>query len=210
MIRRNLSIGLLSCLLVLFAGPVCAQRNHYVRWVDDGDTVVLGDGRRVRYIGINAPEVARKEKKGEPFGEAARDFNRRLVFKQNVRLELDEEKYDPYKRLLAYVFLKNEDFVNQLIVARGLAYVLYRKPNIKYHKLLLQTQRRAMDQHEGMWRNWKETEGRYPGSKRSKRFHLPDCPNGKKIYKRNRVYFSRQWDAFRAGYAPGKRCFSAP
>jgi len=207
MIRRNLPIYLFLTLFILGSEPAFAQQYHHVRWVDDGDTVVLADGRRVRYIGINAPEVAHREKKGEPFGEAARDFNRRLVYKKGVRLELDEEKYDAYKRLLAYVFLKNGDFVNQMIVARGLAYVLYRKPNIKYNTVLLKTQRRAMDLHQGMWRHWEEKEGRYPGNKRSKRFHLPGCPNAKQISKRNRVYFSKKWDAFRAGYAPGRGCF---
>ena len=86
MIRRTIPICFLLYLLILFTDPALAQNDHFVRWVDDGDTVLLADGRRLRYIGINAPEVAYKEKKGEPFGEAAKDravdrlrpFNRQL------------------------------------------------------------------------------------------------------------------------------------
>lgn len=43
-----------------------------VRQVLDGDTVRLGDGRSVRLIGINAPELGRKGRPSEPYAEAAR------------------------------------------------------------------------------------------------------------------------------------------
>jgi len=52
-----------------------------VKWVDDGDTILLSDGRRVRYIGINAPEVAHAKygQQAEPFGQKASDANKALV-----------------------------------------------------------------------------------------------------------------------------------
>ena len=41
----------------------------------DGDTIELEDGRKVRYIGINAPETVDPRRKVECFGREASDFN---------------------------------------------------------------------------------------------------------------------------------------
>src|SRR4051812_4776197 len=51
--------------------------------VYDGDTVKLVDGRHVRILGVNAPEVDHgKEKTGQPLGELARAATE-AFFKQN-------------------------------------------------------------------------------------------------------------------------------
>ena len=69
-----------------------------VREVIDGDTIVLHDGRKVRYLGINAPE------NGQPYAREATNFNRRLVSGLPVRLEFDQVREDRHGRLLAYVY----------------------------------------------------------------------------------------------------------
>ena len=66
-----------------------------VKQVYDGDTVLLEDGRRVRYLGINAPEFR------EPFYLKAKRFNESLVQGREIRLEFDVERADAYDRLLA-------------------------------------------------------------------------------------------------------------
>ncbi|MBW2406005.1 MAG: thermonuclease family protein [Deltaproteobacteria bacterium] len=83
-----------------------------MKWVHDGDTIVLTDGRYVRYIGINAPEIAHDNHKAEAFGYEAKNYNKSLVRSKTVRLEFDKEKYDRHGRLLAYVFLLNGTFIN--------------------------------------------------------------------------------------------------
>lgn len=50
-----------------------------VRQVVDGDTLRLVDGRSVRLIGINTPEVGRKGRSSEPYAEAARRRLQALV-----------------------------------------------------------------------------------------------------------------------------------
>jgi len=179
-----------------------------VRWVDDGDSIVLVDGRKVRYIGINAPEIdhPKYDQKAEPFGYEASQFNKSLVFRKQIRLEFDREKFDQYGRLLAYVFLSNGTFVNLELIRSGFAFYLPRKPNDRYDRQLLKAQREAMIASKGMWRHWQEPGEGYIGNRRSKRFHLKQCPFGQKISRKNRVYFSKRWDAFWAGYAPAKRC----
>lgn len=177
-----------------------------VRWVDDGDTIVLSDGRRVRYIGINAPEVARKDKSAERFGSEARDFNKKLVYRNEVRLEFDEERFDRYNRLLAYVFLRDGTFVNAELVKSGLAHCLFRKPNKRYDSALLAFQRKAMTNRVGMWGSFRDSKEAVLGNRLSKRFHSMTCPFGSTMKPDHRIIFKTRYDAFWSGYSPCKRC----
>jgi micrococcal nuclease len=178
-----------------------------VVWVEDGDTIVLEDGRRIRYIDINAPEIAHKDKPGEPFGKAAKTHNETLVLKKNIRVAFDSEKTDRYGRLLAYVFLTDGRFVNQMMLAEGLAYCLFHPPNTRYHHRFLNVQRTAMSKQTGIWQHLNSKNNiRYVGNKNSRRFHTEACLFGKKIQDANRVVFIGIRDAFWAGYAPCKRC----
>ena len=180
-----------------------------VKWVDDGDTILLSDGRRVRYIGINAPEVAHPEKgrAAEPFGEAASKQNRLMVKGQRVRLDFDREKKDHYGRYLAYVYLEDGTFVNLKMVENGYAYTLYKKPNLRHHRTFLKAQRLAMKKGMGMWYAWQEenSEG-IVGNKNSRRFHRKNCSSADTIHPKNRISLSSRWEAFWYGYAPAKQC----
>ncbi|MBF3305298.1 thermonuclease family protein, partial [Pseudomonas aeruginosa] len=59
--------------------PTGALQNVEVARVVDGDTVRLRDGRSVRLIGINAPELAHNGRTTEPFAEAAKQRLQALV-----------------------------------------------------------------------------------------------------------------------------------
>ena len=206
-IKCRLSLLFLTAFFIfLCSGFSSAQTLRFVRWVDDGDTIVLENGIRVRYIGINAPETAHDNQPAEPYGYAAKKLNKSLVFRKKVRLELDRERFDRHNRQLAYVFLKKGLFINAELVRQGYAYCLPRGKNFKYRDLLLRSQRDAMSAKRGIWNNWEERNSRYLGSRVSKRFHLKTCPYAKKIAKRNRIYFRKKWEAFWAGFAPGKQC----
>ena len=191
---------------LLTAGYSSPQTWYTVKWVNDGDTIVLTNGWRVRYIGIDAPEIDHENQTAQPYGYKARSFNKKLVLSQKISLEFDEERRDRYGRVLAYIFLGDGSFLNSQMLENGLAYYLHRRPNVKYEKVLMNAQRQAMKGHKGLWRNWKEKLGRYIGNRNSRRFHLTTCPHSKKIKRRNRKIFSTKWDAFHAGYAPAKKC----
>ena len=202
---RYLCLILLSVLLI-GAAPVKHQWIR-VKWVSDGDTIVLSDDRHVRYIGINAPEIAHDNQKTEAFGYAAKQYNQSLVLSKKVRLEFDKETHDRYGRLLAYIFLADGTFINKKMIEKGYAYVLHLRPNLKYDGVLLKAQRDAMSAKKGMWRNLNDKEHKvYVGSKRSKRFHLKTCSYGKRIKRKNRVLFTKKWDAFWNGFSPCKQC----
>ena len=96
--------------------------------VSDGDTIralVGGSEERVRYIGIDTPEV------GEPCFAAATRANARLLTRGQLRLEYDRERRDRYGRLLAYVYA-GEAFVNAELLRRGLAEPLMVAPNLRH------------------------------------------------------------------------------
>lgn len=104
--------------------------------VIDGDTIEIAGGRRVRYLGIDTPEVRVRigdawVERPEPMGREAAEANRDWVSGQVVRLEFDAVKVDKYGRLLAYVYVGSE-MVNERLLAQGLAEVLIIPPNGKY------------------------------------------------------------------------------
>ena len=207
--KKGRAIGSAFCMIltvlvvpvVLFAGDTAV-----VKYVIDGDTVILKNGDDVRYIGIDAPEIDHENNRAELMGYEARSLNKALVGSKDVRLEYDHETRDHYGRRLAYVFLKNGTFVNRRLVRAGLATYLHKPPNLNYAENLLKAQQTAMSSKMGVWRTWSERSQSYLGNRKSKRFHLPGCPYGTKTAPANRVLFSRQWDAYWEGYAPCAKC----
>jgi micrococcal nuclease len=205
MLRKLIALGFILLL------TLCAEGGNAGEWVtvkrvNDGDTVQLADGRRVRYIGVNAPEINHERNTAEPFGFEARARNIELVGTRRIRLEFDSERFDDYGRTLAHVFLPDGSMLNEKLLQSGMAYCLYKMPNIKYEARLLQAQRQAMQDRRGLWREWREKEGRYVGNLNSRRFHAASCPEAKRIAPGNRILFSKRWDAFWAGYAPAREC----
>ncbi len=176
--------------------------------VIDGDTIVLADGRKVRYLEINAPEVAHNDSKGEPLGRVAARFNRRLVEGRVVELLISKRKpYDRFGRVLAHVFLPNGKLVSELLVRNGLAHVCFFGAPDKYAKRLLAAQKSAIIFKRGIWGvKFTTLEPYYIGNKRSLRFHRPWCPLGRNTAPKNRIIFKRREDAFMRGFCRCKRC----
>lgn len=177
-----------------------------VKQVTDGDTVRLSDNRRVRYIGIDAPEIDHEQGRAEAFGREAREANRSLVASRKIRLAVDHELQDRYGRLLAYVYLPDGTMVNAELLRRGLANVLYVRPNISRFSELLDAQRKAMEARNGIWQTMDPTGPSVVGNRNSRRFHLQSCPSARKIHPGNRVVFQKKWDAYYDGYSPARGC----
>lgn len=104
----------------------CGPSEAVVDRVVDGDTIVLEDGTRVRYLLVDAPESTNG--KMDCYGVEAAEFNRQLVQDKTVRLSYDVECEDQFDRLLAYVEVDDRE-VNALLVERGYACVLQIDPN---------------------------------------------------------------------------------
>ena len=149
----SLIAGLLAS--ALSHGSSVLPKDALVRRVIDGDTVELGDGRLVRYIGIDTPELRRKiggqwVEDPEPFGQTARDANARLVEGKTVRLEYDVETHDRYGRLLAYVYADGQ-MVNSTLLAQGDAQLLTIPPNVKHVEEFRRLVKEARDAKRGLW-----------------------------------------------------------
>ena len=114
--------------------------------VIDGDTVVISSGEKVRYIGIDTPEVFPEE----AFGQEATKANRELVLGKSVRLEKDISETDKYDRLLRYVWV-DDTMVNVELVRRGLAVAKAYPPDTKYRALLEAAESEAKLVGRGMW-----------------------------------------------------------
>jgi micrococcal nuclease len=193
--------------MIFNAGCMSAEENVSVRWVSDGDTVILEDDRHIRYLGINAPEVTHEGRRVEPLGDAAKKYNQQLVLNQSVRLEFDKERFDHYGRTLAYLYVKDGRLVNEELVAKGYAYCLpFREPR-KYDDRLLKAQRKALAAGNGIWNHLNEDQrAHYIGNKRSLRFHHHTCKAARKISSKNRIKLDTMRDAFWKGFAPAKKC----
>ena len=204
---KSAALTLLVALFLASPSP-CSGDSALVRQVYDGDTILLADGRKVRYLGIDAPEIDHEGGRSEVLAWEALRFNRRLVKGNSVRLEFDGEKKDRYGRLLAYVFLPDGGMVNALLLKHGLAHVLF-FPSIsnRYREFFLRCQQEAMESGKGLWgKSVKRIAPYYLGNRRTLRFHTPQCPFGRKTAPRNRIRFKTWREAFAAGYSPCRRC----
>jgi micrococcal nuclease len=111
------------------SGPAlhpCGPTSAVVDYVIDGDTVVLEDGQRVRYLLIDTPEITKDA--NDCYGAEARDYNNMLVTGRTIEIEYDEECQDRYGRLLAYVSVGELD-INSTLLEGGYACILHIPPN---------------------------------------------------------------------------------
>lgn len=121
-----------------------AYEQALVTSVIDGDTVELADGRHVRYLGIDTPEV------GEYYGEEATARNRDLVEGRTIELQLGTRDQDEYGRLLRYVYVDGI-FVNAELVAEGYATAYIFDPDDRYSQILVQLEQYAKMRELGLW-----------------------------------------------------------
>ena len=119
--------------------------------VIDGDTIEIEGGLKVRYIGIDAPEMNYYEDRSpECMSAEATAFNKDLVLGEVVTLETDEQLNDKYGRLLAYVYVGSE-MINEKMVTGGMAEAKYYHPNDRYRDELEQAEEMAIAKKIGLW-----------------------------------------------------------
>ena len=154
MALRRWHLALLLLALVASGAVAAGTIEGTVVRVVDGDTIHVRFTDRVekiRYIGVNTPEIHHPSKGEEPGGREAAEVNRGLVGGRRVRLELDVQTRDRYGRLLAYVWV-GDTMVNAELVRRGYAQAMTVPPNVRYQDLFVKLQRQARDAGRGLWR----------------------------------------------------------
>lgn len=121
-----------------------------VAFVYDGDTIQLTDGRKIRYIGINTPEVGSTKKPGECFSDEAQNINKQLIAGQTIEMAKDNLEIDKYGRLLRYVWIEDV-FINDFMVRQGYAKIETIPPNTKYSGELKNAEKEAKENKRGLW-----------------------------------------------------------
>jgi micrococcal nuclease len=121
--------------------------------VVDGDTIYVsidGNEQRLRYIGIDTPELAHFGDPVECLAKEATQYNERLVLGRTVGLEKDVSETDDFGRLLRYVWLGDE-MVNARLVAEGYANAATYPPDVRYAEMLASLQAQARTAGRGLW-----------------------------------------------------------
>lgn len=121
-----------------------------VNRVIDGDTIEIGSGQKVRYIGINTPETVDSRRTIQCFGKEASAKNKELVEGKKVRLEKDVSEKDKFGRLLRYIYI-DRLFINDYLVRQGYAYASTYPPDVKYQQQFLEAQKEARKNNRGLW-----------------------------------------------------------
>lgn len=133
------------------AAPLGPTEVAVVLSITDGDTIRVDRGHgseRLRYIGVNTPEV------GDPGGAEATAANAGLVEGREIVLERDVSETDQFDRLLRYVWIQNGStwtFVNLRLVELGVAQAATYPPDVRYVDLLLTAEQVARTSGVGLW-----------------------------------------------------------
>jgi micrococcal nuclease len=130
--------------------PKASTEGAVVARVGDGDTLQLSDGRRVRLVQIDAPELG----EGECYSRAARSELATLA-PEGTRVELQRDPKlddtDRFDRLLRYVVVGGRN-VNVELVRRGAASVWFvGRDRGRYASTLLAAADRAQRSRAGLW-----------------------------------------------------------
>src|SRR3989338_1856837 len=131
-------------------GQACLTRAKVVR-VIDGDTIEIEGKKKIRYIGINTPELHDPRKPIECYGQTAVDENKKLVEGKEIFIQKDISEIDKYKRLLRYVWV-GDIFVNDHLIRQGFAQVSTFPPDVKYQQQFLEAQMEAKKNNRGLWK----------------------------------------------------------
>jgi micrococcal nuclease len=124
-----------------------------VRYVHDGDSMVLGDNRKIRLIGINTPELAYRDPPGQALAIRARDRLRQLLFKAGNRAEIiyGEQRKDNHGRHLAHLWLPDGRNLTAELLREGLGWAIAVPPNVRYLDCYAEAETKARTASAGVW-----------------------------------------------------------
>ncbi len=133
--------------------PITAEFS--VKQVIDGDTLRLHNGRSVRLIGIDAPEMGGRGRTDQPYAVQAKQRLSALVKANNnkVSLRTGQESKDRYGRVLAYTYDRHGASFEEQLVAAGLAFHAVIAPNIELAECLVQAEEHARTARLGLWKH---------------------------------------------------------
>jgi micrococcal nuclease len=125
-----------------------------VRAVYDGDTVLLATREqsrlKVRLYGIDAPETAKPDAPGQPFGAVAKRILMYKIMGRQVSAEIVEN--DQYQRAVAVIRYSGRD-INREMVSEGMAWAYRQYLAGPYASEYIGSEEVARARHKGLWRD---------------------------------------------------------
>jgi endonuclease YncB( thermonuclease family) len=123
--------------------------------IQEGETLILEDGRAVRPAGILGPKRARGGPASEARGEMEKALSD-LTLGKKVALRLGERKRDRYGRLLAQIMVTGDTetiWLQERLIAEGMARVISFPENRLCTAELLAKEEDARQARKGLWKS---------------------------------------------------------
>ncbi len=134
----------------------------------DGDSLLVQEGSskiKLRLIGIDAPEsfpndkalldakrIRTDLKSIVAAGKRSKKHLEDLLAGHNkIKIVTDKQKHDDYGRLLAYVFIGENQFINLQMIKDGYARPMAKSPNLRYADQFSESARQASREKLGLW-----------------------------------------------------------
>ncbi len=127
--------------------------------VSDGDTIEVNDKDKIRFLGMDTPELEHRESniKLECFAKDAEVRMRQLALGKIAYLVKESRDKDKYGRLLRYVFVPSEENENELILlnaymlGEGYARLYILENDLRYKDDFISFQQSAINKKSGLW-----------------------------------------------------------
>lgn len=170
--------------------------------VVDGDTIEVEGVGKVRFVGVNTPEI------GQNGSDTSKYFVEKFCLNKEVGLDIDDSKHeDNYGRTLAVVIVDGKN-LNEMLLCEDLAEIMYIPPS-EFNPYLWEngtTDYQHFATSATLNQNTGDDSGSYIGNSNSMKFHASDCRYGLKVSDSNKVTFDSREDAINQGYKPCKVC----
>jgi endonuclease YncB( thermonuclease family) len=130
--------------------PQGASESVSIAKVVDGDTVHLTDGRKVRLIGVNTPELFSKPRAEEGALQAKRLLQTWIQELGSLQLYFGREPKDRYGRVLGYLY-DGTQTLSQRLIQEGLGWAISVPPNDRLADCLFSAEKRPRSLGKGVW-----------------------------------------------------------
>ena len=161
LLKRTLPVSVLFCALGFYSQVISAaacppshiDETAEVQRIIDGDTVKLKDGRKIRLIGIDTPELARKNRPAQAYANQARTALIKLLknSRNQIGMSFGAERYDKYNRTLAHLYMPNGDNIQAFLLTNGYATAFTTPPNDRFTDCYKATELKAINKRRGIW-----------------------------------------------------------
>ncbi len=150
-----LFLGFLAASPAIF-GRTPLPDSGVVTAVFDGDTLQVkfsdGRSRRVRLIGVDAPEIGDPREEIALWGQLAKRFAFYHLYRRPVGLSYDLTPADKYGRILAYIHTQDGEIFNEIIIRSGFAFAYLAFPfRSDYQERFSRAQEEARKGERGLW-----------------------------------------------------------